>query len=912
VHRLRAGGMSATEHFFSVVRQLSSRQHSENLTQVDFYASNIGNAGAIRLADSLACNITLKNLNIGSNCISDEGATAVAKALEHNTTLHTLSIRENFIGNESAVCFAEALTCFDVRLQVLDLSSNDINDQGAIALAQIYKKLSNSDRKCSLSTLYLSNNRIGNAAAVEFSKCLLQNETLMLLDLSYCRIADSGGLSFAEALPLNSHLQTLNLSHNRLSRALGERFESALASRSETLELLVDGQGIDLDAIIRIESFGPKVHLFHSVRVHPGPQVDPEMHPVGTAEKLSSVCVKPQLRCGGSSRKGGSLVHVIPPTKKPSQRSKASISRGGGCNPKPTSLSSFKWSGSNTADCKHSLADADMTSKLKSDSSAISASDSSSETDRFVSNIPHPHSVIEEAELRATSILCDAQAAAAEIIMQAQNHLNAVLCAAPTGENSQQLESSARPDTGVSTATNRSRADTSISTYDCRFDNSLILTKSSLSSDCSLSQRVPFTSYVPPEPLGFQRCMLVKTAERCKVALGNDNWSVDRSESIEPLDGETSLSIFSASHIKTTASDSEQAETAASSNLPIPLDASREQIDETAAALSAPASSHNLSREHVDILKTFLTFKSGCLPVPLVHDTIKLFRLCDLPSLQLQHLSELCYTDEVLSIDKNETTGPLWFIKFREICKNDDDLDGLPEFISVKQFFEEIRDNFESEFPVFHAIQAECCVSVTHVLFDHSKPVGLVSEHFPHLLYDVMHLFSLADAVCILSKCATALHSLHVSGIVHSNISASSFLLSKDYHTVKFAEFYIDQSLLSSIGFVHKQDPLFAAPEITDRNSSPSISSDIYAFGMLIWRTLHPLPVSHLCTSPIVSSLAAARGFTPAFSRSGIPASIISTCHKCMSVDPRVRPQSMKEVADAVHAAHSAIVFKTM
>jgi serine/threonine protein kinase len=221
----------------------------------------------------------------------------------------------------------------------------------------------------------------------------------------------------------------------------------------------------------------------------------------------------------------------------------------------------------------------------------------------------------------------------------------------------------------------------------------------------------------------------------------------------------------------------------------------------------------------------------------------------------------------------------------------------------VKQFFEEINENFYHDFSLFNAIKGHHCTAVTHVLGNVGLPVGLIFEHLPFLLDEEMLSFSLADAVRVLVQCAAALHSLHVSDIVHSNINTFSFVISKDYSRVKFIEFAIDQSILSSIGFVHRQEPLFTAPELSNESNSPTVLADIYAFGMLIWRLLHPTSLLPFSNAPIAVSLAAARGSLPVFTRAGIPACILDICHRCLARDPNVRPQSMVDVINALKTA---------
>lgn len=75
-------------------------RHNRTLTRIELSFCDIHDAGAIALADSLANNTTLKYLDLGENRICDAGAIALAKALEINTTLTVLCLYANPITAE--------------------------------------------------------------------------------------------------------------------------------------------------------------------------------------------------------------------------------------------------------------------------------------------------------------------------------------------------------------------------------------------------------------------------------------------------------------------------------------------------------------------------------------------------------------------------------------------------------------------------------------------------------------------------------------------------------------------------------------------------------------------------------------------------------------------------------------------
>jgi len=62
----------------------------------------------------------------------------LANLLAHNTTVHNLDFRETILGAEGARHIARMLMT-NTRLETLDLASNSIEDEGATAVAQALK-----------------------------------------------------------------------------------------------------------------------------------------------------------------------------------------------------------------------------------------------------------------------------------------------------------------------------------------------------------------------------------------------------------------------------------------------------------------------------------------------------------------------------------------------------------------------------------------------------------------------------------------------------------------------------------------------------------------------------------------------------------------------------------------------------
>ena len=88
-------------------------RHNHNIifSNIDFFGSNIGDDGAVALAEALRHNSTLNSLNLYGNNIGDAGAVALAKALHHNSTLNSLGLNSNNnIGEKGTHQLVQALT----------------------------------------------------------------------------------------------------------------------------------------------------------------------------------------------------------------------------------------------------------------------------------------------------------------------------------------------------------------------------------------------------------------------------------------------------------------------------------------------------------------------------------------------------------------------------------------------------------------------------------------------------------------------------------------------------------------------------------------------------------------------------------------------------------------------------------
>ena len=113
------------------------KEKNQILHKLCLEGNAVGDLGAASLAELVK---KLRYLNLRLNEIGDMGAIALANALEQHPKLHYLNLERNLIGDEGAMALAHALEKTD-SLKTLNLEVNQVGDAGAVALSQIKEYL---------------------------------------------------------------------------------------------------------------------------------------------------------------------------------------------------------------------------------------------------------------------------------------------------------------------------------------------------------------------------------------------------------------------------------------------------------------------------------------------------------------------------------------------------------------------------------------------------------------------------------------------------------------------------------------------------------------------------------------------------------------------------------------------------
>ena len=115
---------------------------------------------------------------------SDDEAKAIAEALKVNTVLTTLYLSNNSIGDEGSKAIAEALKDNTV-LTTLHLVKNSIGDDGAKAIVEALKV------NTFLTTLDLGDNQTGDDQAKAISEALRKNTDLTELSIDWSKMKEA-------------------------------------------------------------------------------------------------------------------------------------------------------------------------------------------------------------------------------------------------------------------------------------------------------------------------------------------------------------------------------------------------------------------------------------------------------------------------------------------------------------------------------------------------------------------------------------------------------------------------------------------------------------------------------------------------------------------------------------------------
>ena len=214
----------------SGIEALASALDNAVLTTLSLRGNIIWPDGARALANALASDSAkLKNLTLSHSNITNDGAIAIGEALKTNSTLEELSLFRCEIDAEGGKAIGVGLQTGIAVLNKLELSDNNIEDEGAIALGKALKK------NKSLTELMLNTCNIGPNGVIALAAALSESTAVLKkLALSYNNIGDKGATAIGNALKTNSTLEELWLINCEIGLG-GKKLAAALSQGAMAL-----------------------------------------------------------------------------------------------------------------------------------------------------------------------------------------------------------------------------------------------------------------------------------------------------------------------------------------------------------------------------------------------------------------------------------------------------------------------------------------------------------------------------------------------------------------------------------------------------------------------------------------------------------------------------------------------------
>jgi hypothetical protein len=175
-------------------------------TGLEFIALYPNNAGYTHFKKLIERNKDLNDdaeeIDVGGQQVYEEVCTALAKKVAPSLKMRNFSLAKSYVDDAGVAILAKALQN-NTGMELLNLTSNSIGDEGAIAIATFLLDTGRAGQRKKpppLKVLDLSNNQIGDEGALALAHAIAAHPTLLQLDLNNNLIGDDGVLAIAEAI----------------------------------------------------------------------------------------------------------------------------------------------------------------------------------------------------------------------------------------------------------------------------------------------------------------------------------------------------------------------------------------------------------------------------------------------------------------------------------------------------------------------------------------------------------------------------------------------------------------------------------------------------------------------------------------------------------------------------------------
>lgn len=215
------------------------------LTAFRYASARAGRDASATLARNISLHLRgLTSLDVSDCSFSDDGAVHLAAAVGNQTQLQFLKLRDASLGPDGAEQVLQALAKNNIQLRELDLSGNELEDDGLSALAPLLKT------QTQLQVLRLDENEITSAGVKDFVAALSAERLPALVELSLCgnEITAKGAIAVVNGIVATKpHLARLELDSNQISDKGVREVEAILArlGKQNVLGSLEENDGDD-------------------------------------------------------------------------------------------------------------------------------------------------------------------------------------------------------------------------------------------------------------------------------------------------------------------------------------------------------------------------------------------------------------------------------------------------------------------------------------------------------------------------------------------------------------------------------------------------------------------------------------------------------------------------------------------
>ncbi|RLN50924.1 hypothetical protein BBJ29_009981, partial [Phytophthora kernoviae] len=202
----------------------------KNLTTLRYASARAGVEASEEMARSVNTHLRdLQSLDLSDCSFEDDGADQLAEAISKQPNLQFLKLRDASLGAEGAKKVAKALASSKIQLLELDLSGNELEDEGITILAPLLKFQSK------LKVLRLDENEVTSDGVIEFVAALDDRlPSLEELSMIGNEITAIGAVAVVDSfVPMKNALLRLELDSNMISEEGVEYVKSSLIKQGK-------------------------------------------------------------------------------------------------------------------------------------------------------------------------------------------------------------------------------------------------------------------------------------------------------------------------------------------------------------------------------------------------------------------------------------------------------------------------------------------------------------------------------------------------------------------------------------------------------------------------------------------------------------------------------------------------------